>query len=108
MFCDFFLEGHRFPIISGDTIALHAADTSSTKWLECTKASCGWTNCQGAAINSKGWKPCSERMIFIIKGKKEGREIISGDTVSLSSVNYGPRFLLGCSDLRITPCSVKS
>ncbi|KAL9966191.1 hypothetical protein ACROYT_G024229 [Oculina patagonica] len=102
------ITGHRSPIISGDTIALRSAHTSGSKWLECTKASCGWTNCQGTDIDSKGWSSCDKRMMFVIKGKKEGRPIKSGDTVSLSSVNYGPRYRLFCTNSTSTPCCIKS
>ncbi|KAL9966195.1 hypothetical protein ACROYT_G024234 [Oculina patagonica] len=85
------ITGHRSPITSGDTIALRSAYSSggdSKKWLACTKASCGWTNCQGTAIDSKGWSSCDKRMMFIItaKGKKEGHTINSGDKVLLTVV----------------------
>ncbi|KAL9966193.1 hypothetical protein ACROYT_G024232 [Oculina patagonica] len=107
------ITGHRSPITSGDTIALRSAYSSgvnSKKWLACTKASCSWTNCQGAAIDSKGWSSCDKRMMFIItaKGKKEGHTINSGDKVLLSSVNYGPRYRLSCSNSTSAPCCAKT
>ena len=104
-FVFYFLEGPRSPIISGDIIVLRSANTDSTKWLECTNSSCGWTNCQGSA-NSKGRSSCSKRMMFVINGKKERRAIVSGATVSLSSVSYGSNFLLGCSNSSSTPCGL--
>ncbi|XP_078376954.1 uncharacterized protein LOC144660226 [Oculina patagonica] len=49
-------------------------------------------------------------MMFIItaKGKKEGHTINSGDKVLLSSVNYGPRYRLSCSNSTSAPCCAKT
>ena len=111
----FALEGHRYPIIkSGDTIALRMAFISggySTQWLNCHKSShCDRHSCQGSTIMSSSlWTSCSTLTFTITaKGKTHGQPINSGDTVSLSSNNYGSSYRLYCSASFDTHCTLQS
>ncbi|KAL9966194.1 hypothetical protein ACROYT_G024233 [Oculina patagonica] len=106
-------EVHRFPIInSGDTIALRSAYTSgrySKYWLYCYTSYCYWIN-RGTIITSSGWSSWPRDMMFTItaKGKMDGEAINSGDTVSLSSNQYGSSYRLYCSSSSSTLCCANS
>ena len=112
----FTLAVHRYPTIkSGDTIALRSAYTSgsySKYWLYCYTSYCILTTCSsaGSVMTSSGWTSCSQTMIFTItaKGKTDGEPINSGDTVSLSSKNYGSSYRLYCTSSYNTYCCVRS
>jgi len=110
----FILEVHRYPTVkSGDTIALRSAYTSGSYknyWLFCKTSYCYWSTCPGTIISSAEWTYCSKRMIFTItaKGKTNGEAINSGDTVSLSSNNYGSSYRLYCSSSSSSYCCARS
>ena len=110
----FTLEGHRYPIInSGDTIALRWAYTSggySKYWMYCTSSYCYWVTCPGTIMTSSKWTSCSKQMMFTItaKGKTDGEAINSGDTVSLSSNQYGSSYRLYCNASSNAHCGLES
>ena len=110
----FILAVHRYPTInSGDTIALRWASTSSSYsnyWLYCHTSYCYCTSCQRSIITSSGWTSCSKGIMFTItaKGKTDGEPINSGDTVSLSSHNYGSSYRLYCWSSSSYYCRVGS
>lgn len=108
-------EGHRYPIInSGDTIALRMAFTSggySTQWLHCHKSHCDRHSCHGSqTITSSRWTSSCSSLTFTItaKRKNHGEPINSGDTVSLSSNQYGSNYRLYCNTSSDTICTVQS
>jgi len=107
-------QGHRYPIInSGDTIALRLAFTSggySTQWLHCHKSHCDRHTCQSRTIlTSTEWSSCSSLTFTITaKGKTDREPINSGDTVSLSSNQYGSSYRLYCNASSNAHCRIES
>jgi len=72
---------------------------------------CKWYNCSGTTMSLSKWSSCSSNAMFTITAKDKGngrRPINSGDTVSLSSKAFGPRYRLKCTSSSNIKCSVTS
>lgn len=95
-------HGNRYPIInSGDVIALRSAYPSGNYlkyWLYCQTSYCVFTSGPISVITSSNWSSLTNYAKFkiIAKGKMDGQPIYSGDTVVLSSVQYGANYWLRC------------
>ena len=106
----FLLQVHRYPVIkSGDQIVLRSAHSSYSGYLLFCNTNCGLYGCFGSRSMTKSlWSSCSSHSMFYITafGKVNGEPINSGDTVSLSSVNYGSSYWLRCTSSDTWYCRV--
>ena len=107
----FLLQVHRYPVIkSGDQIVLRSTHSSYSDYLlYCSTSYCALSYCSGSQSMTKSlWSSCSSSTKFKITafGKVNGEPINSGDTVSLSSVNYGSSYWLRCTSSDTWYCRV--